>query len=321
MTSEYRARHDHNRAHILLISFFVATHTPCESIQAPSAAQPYYTLITPTGQITSSHVVHATNAWISHLLPPLREKIIPLRGTMSAQRPGKSIGPYTLDGHRSYVFNSSGGYDYLTQLPTGEHELMYGGGVAQNIGSGIMDDFACADDSKFSLLTAAHVTGNLPLMFGLENWGPESEPLLVPDDSKDQENDVKWAEGRTKAFWSGILAVSADSTPWVGRLPVRLSGRPEPPRTIKPNASSRSSLNYDCEKTAGEAHTAHSGEWIAAGYSGEGMPQAWLSAKALAYMVLDRESEIQSWFPENFRVTEERWKKADVVNMVMKLAG
>lgn len=319
MTSEYQANYDLYQTHILSASFFVATHTPCESIQAPSAAQPYYTLTTPNGQITSSHVVHATNAWTSHLLPPLREKIIPLRGTMSAQRPGKSIGPYTLNGYRSYVFNSSGGYDYLTQLPTGEHELMYGGGVAQNIGSGIMDDFACADDSKFSLLTAAHVTGNLPLMFGLETWGPESEPASV-DDGQDQDNDVKWAEGRTKAFWSGILAVSADSTPWVGRLPVRLSGRPEPPPTSKPNPS-RSSLDYDCEKVAGEAHTSRPGEWIAAGYSGEGMPQAWLSAKALAYMLLDRESEIQRWFPDNFRVTEERWKKADVVDMIIKLAG
>ncbi|KIJ67118.1 hypothetical protein HYDPIDRAFT_50050, partial [Hydnomerulius pinastri MD-312] len=54
------------------------------------------------------------------------------------------------------------------------------------------------------------------------------------------------------------------------------------------------------------------GEWIAAGYSGEGMVHAWMSGKALAEMVLGREREanLAEWFPDILRVTPGRWKKA-----------
>ena len=236
---------------------------------------------------------------------------------MSAQRPGSSLTAHTLDGMRSYVFNTGVGYDYLTQLPTGEHELMFGGGAASRA---IFSDVACSNDSEYSLLPAAHVSGNLPLMFGLDNWGRE----LIPDGKADNIQDgVKWPEGRIKACWSGILGMSADGTPWVGRLPPKISGRPEPPFRTRTRVPPQS---YSDEKQKqkhlptqdADAHTARPGEWIAAGYTGEGMPQAWMSAKALAFMVLDREHEIESWFPENLRVTEERWKKADVADYLMK---
>ena len=88
---------------------------------------------TPRGALLTPHVVHATNGWASHLLPPLRAKIAPVRGSMSAQRPGRTLAPSTRAGGRSFVFYRAGaGYDYLTQLPTGAGadtgELMFGGG-------------------------------------------------------------------------------------------------------------------------------------------------------------------------------------------------
>jgi len=63
---------------------------------------------------------------------------------------------------------------------------------------------------------------------------------------------------------------------------------------------------------------AQPGEWIAAGYSGEGMVHAWMSGKAVAHMVLGREREIETWFPEMLRVTEKRWKDADVEKMLAR---
>ncbi|EGO00875.1 hypothetical protein SERLA73DRAFT_178847, partial [Serpula lacrymans var. lacrymans S7.3] len=113
-------------------SFSLCTHTPCTSIVSPTATTPFYTVNTPRGTITTPHVIHATNGWSSYLLEPMRAKIIPVRGNMSAQRPGQSLDPSTLSGQRSFVFyTGTVGYDYLTQLPTGENELMLGGGFAR----------------------------------------------------------------------------------------------------------------------------------------------------------------------------------------------
>ena len=66
------------------------------------------------------------------------------------------------------------------------------------------------------------------------------------------------------------------------------------------------------------ASLAPSGEWVAAGFSGEGMVHAWLSWTALAWMVLDREDALEGWFPDILRVTEKRWRKASVDTLVSR---
>ena len=242
---------------------------------------------------------------------------MPARGTMSAQRPGTSLGASTRDGMRSYVFHSGAlGYDYLTQLPPGpggsESELMFGGGWA-SASESVLSDIACADDSSFSVGVASHLAGALPLYFGSDNWGrekvAESEPV------KDGDRIISWALGRTKAQWGGILGISADGLPWVGRLPPKISGRTVPfpaPSNIIDSATS------DKERVRIAAmRLAPPGEWIAAGYSGEGMVHAWLCGKALAYMVLDAEDELKEWFPDVLRITEERWKKANFEKLIL----
>ena len=212
----------------------------------------------------------------------------------------------TGDGQRSYVFYPGGlGYDYLTQLPTGEHELMFGGGWAAAALASALADLGRADDASFSVSGAAHLAGALPLYFARDAWGREKAP---EDDGADG---VRWPEGRTKSVWGGILGISADGLPWVGRLPHKLAGRAPPPASSAPRAP--------CKET-GEvrATTAAPGEWISAGYTGEGMVHAWMSGKALANMVLDKEDAIQDWFPETLRITEARWKKASLEDFIAR---
>jgi len=221
---------------------------------------------------------------------------------MSAQRPGQSLPIPGSDptSHRSFVFYTRPiGYDYLTQLPTGEHELMLGGGFAQDGDEGY-EAMANTDDTTYSTRTTAHLSGVLPRYFGEDNWGREGVPL--------EGGEGMWAEGRVKALWSGILGISVDLIPWVGRLPRVVSGRSEPPL----------SSVVKSEKEEGVHVSAAPGEWIAAGYSGEGMVHAWLSGKALADMVLGREAEgrLGEWFPDIMRVTEKRWKKAKAENLL-----
>jgi hypothetical protein len=69
--------------------------------------------------------------------------------------------------------------------------------------------------------------------------------------------------------------------------------------------------------------TSTPGEWIPASYLGEGMVHAWLCAKALAYMVLgaEKEGRIEEWFPDVLKVTEARWKKANIEHLLQKLGS
>lgn len=256
------------------------------------------------------HVIHATNGWVSHLVEPMRAKIVPTRGTMTAQRPGTNLFQSTLNGLRSFIFyHGSIGYDYLTQLPVGEHELMFGGGWASAMDAALAD-IGISDDSQYSLPGASHLSGSLPLYFGVENWGKEKH--ATPND----EDEVQWGEGRMKAQWSGILGFSADGLPWVGRLPTKVSGRTEPPTTSTPRVRFQYSKDDPTESV--RRLTAAPGEWISAGYTGEGMVHAWMCGKAVSHMLLDVEDEMKDWFPEIMRVTEKRWKRADPSDLLAR---
>ncbi|OJT12873.1 hypothetical protein TRAPUB_10570 [Trametes pubescens] len=281
--------------------FQACTHTPVTSIAATPGG--LYAVTTPRGTLHARHVVHATNGWVSHLLPALRTKISPARGAMSAQRPGRALSASTLDGARSFVFyRGTAGYDYLTQLPAGERELMFGGGWAQACDDGL-PEIGIADDGVVNHASQSYLAGALPQYFGARNWGGEAEVL------DRGEGGVQWGGGRTKAQWSGILGISADLLPWVGRVPEKLAQRPASALAVGPTD----------DKEKGERvlpHLAESGEWIAAGYTGEGMVHAWMSGKALAHMILDKDDEIREWFPDVLRVTEKRWKEANVDNLI-----
>ncbi|OSD05706.1 FAD dependent oxidoreductase [Trametes coccinea BRFM310] len=277
------------------------TNTPCTSVSSDGTQ---YTVATPRGTLRAHHVVHATNGWCSHLLPAFRAKIAPARGAMSAQRPGRAVHRSTLAGGRSFVFyRGTVGYDYLTQLPTGEHELMFGGGWAQACDDGL-PEIGIADDAAVNHTSQSYLAGALPQYFGLENWGAEA---AVADDIDGAR--PRWSAGRTKAQWSGVLGISADLVPWVGRLPDTLAGR---------SAPKVQGYRDDVSEKAKVTRLADPGEWISAGYSGEGMVHAWMSGKALAHMILDREDEIQEWFPDVLRVTEKRWKEAQFDDLISK---
>lgn len=259
-----------------ILSFFIATQTPCTSIEPPpsNSSAGLYIVTTPSGVVATRHIIHATNGWVSHLVTPMREKVVPARGTMSTQRPGTSLSASTHDGMRSFVFHPGGlGYDYLTQLPPGpgggEGELMFGGGWASASPS-VLTDIACADDTTFSLPVASHLAGALPLYFGSEHWGREKTPEDEP--VRDGERTVSWAPGRTKAQWGGILGISADGLPWVGRLPSKISGRATPSPALNDMAGAVASDKERARTTASKL--APPGEWISAGYTGDRNPRS-----------------------------------------------
>ncbi len=285
------------------------TQTPCTGVTQPSTVTPHYTVQTPRGTTTASHIIHATNGWASHLLPGMRGKVIPMRATMTAQRPGTRF-PTDTSGSRAHIFNyPTRGFDYLTQLPRCEGEdeggeLLFGGGAIQD-GHFVLSEIGVADDSGYHLGVASHVQGALPVYFGHKNWGAEG---VVVSREVEEENSP-WGQGRVKAVWTGILSISADLQPWVGHVPSVISGRTAPPSFLtkaSDNAVARSSAAL--------------GEWVSTGYNGEGMVHAWLCAHALALMVLGLENEegVHTWFPDEYRLTEKRWKKATIERLMAK---
>jgi glycine/D-amino acid oxidase-like deaminating enzyme len=279
--------------------FSLETHTPVESISTTKNSSQPFIVHTSRGDIISSHVIHATNSHTSSLVPSLRGKIFPVRGTMSAQRPGKEF-PH-LDGNRSWCLINRRGYEYITQRPdkldpaTGQGaEIMIGGAMVQSGRKGF-SEFGVASDAQTNYLSACHLGGVLPMAFGFENWGEDA------------------SRGRMKSLWSGSLGLTADMMPFVGKLEPSLTGR----SLVKVAAA---------EKT-GQLSTLP-GEWISAGYNGEGMVNAWLCGVALGLMVVGRtdvvatkvpgrpDGKLDDWFPKEYVCTQERVTRASVYELL-----
>jgi len=255
---------------------------------------------------------------------------------MTAQRPPSGLGespgggsipdaamhrPKSWAGTRSFVFfpdEDPHTYDYLTQQRTGdegakngvdadtgysppEGEMMLGTVVGQ--GNTVLTELGCADDCEWNKLTAEHLKHALDGYFDV--GGVKGKEQVGKGD-------------KVKGLWAGILGISADFKPWVGRIPDKVSGRPAPRTPL--------SRSGPCTRLAAP------GEWIAAGYSGEGMVHAWMSGKALAYMVLgldkdtvgrpEKESsmeggeDLEAWFPHVYRFSEERWKSTGFEDLI-----
>ncbi|KAL1864702.1 hypothetical protein Daus18300_007504 [Diaporthe australafricana] len=160
-----------------------------------------YAVVTSRGQILARHVVHATNAFTSQLVPGLRGKGTSALCHMTAQRPAEYF-PQK-DGSRSWSVIFGQGFDYMTQRPTGE--LMVGGGFFQGPKQG-MDMMGVYDDSKMDALTLTHLEGVMSTIF-------------------DPGYKVKGEGSRVIKAWSGAIGMTPDLMPLVGRLDPRVTSR------------------------------------------------------------------------------------------------
>lgn len=148
------------------------------------------------GSISARHIVHATNAWMGHLLPELRPYVSPVRGNVVHYAASKSPGD-AVQGASAFGFDSNFSYwlrygkkdyDYLIQRKHGD--LIVG---RANVGRR-----ATSDDSQTDLAPMSHLRG-LP-----------NEVALTP---------LPTASMSIDTAWSGILAFTEDGSPFIGRLP------------------------------------------------------------------------------------------------------
>lgn len=257
------------------------THTAVlqvEPLTDQQESQGRYRVYTERGTITAQHVLLATNAYTSHLLPRMAPLIIPIRETMTALLPPESLSGHLL--HHSHGLVGTGlertnSTEYLTHRPAikrpnvqGVGHLMLGGARTT---AGKLPHFGESDDSVVDEAVVDYLSDLLPRVLDLGNL-----PDLVEK--------PKLAVERA---WTGIYGQSRDGAPWVGRAPDM------PP-----------------------------GLWLCGGYSGHGMPNATLCARAVVEMMtleqtdgvtgeVDQrhpyeETEWCSKIPKSYLITKER---------------
>lgn len=162
-------------------------------------------LHTPRGIIKARHVILATNAYTSHLLPEFTDLIVPERGVMTALNPP----PESKRLESSYGFvGALGGNpihdDYLNQRPffnvsNPAGHLMFGGGY----GGKKLNMIGETDDSILDEGSTKYLREALLKLLIL---GGETDGLK---------------ELKATHQWSGIWGTSKDHHPWVGAVPDR----------------------------------------------------------------------------------------------------
>lgn len=189
--------------------FSIEAETPVTNvIYDPTGDSTYpYLLATPRGHTRASKVIHCANGWTGHLLPNMRGKIFPLRGTMSTQEAGPEFPNHgnkkswstvrkpaydPTDGTVSY------GLYYITQnAKTGD---IFIGGEKQK-----SNELLTSDDSTISTVSKEKLISILPEIFST-GWPARQKPVV-------------------RSVWSGIMGFTPDHLPWVGRVPRSISTR------------------------------------------------------------------------------------------------
>ncbi|KAK8859613.1 FAD dependent oxidoreductase [Apiospora arundinis] len=177
------------------------TNTPATSLEKIDGNDgDSWRVNTPRGTITAQKVILATNGYTAHLLPQFQGIIVPLRGHVTAQRPGQNMPTNGLPGTYSFVHGDA--YDYMIPRPPGSRfagDIIIGGGLHGLVDGGATE-YGTTDDTGFDGVITENLRECLPDYFG-DNWGKDH------------------GEGRIRRAWTGIMGYGPDGCPFVGAVP------------------------------------------------------------------------------------------------------
>jgi len=176
------------------------TETPVLDIRR--AVDGMWMVETSEGIVRASRVILATNAYTAFLRREFQGSIVPLRGQVTVQRPGKTLSSmkHALAGSYSFIYKD--GYDYMIRRPQGSidaDDLVIGGGLTKADHQGLYE-YGNTDDSTINLDISTYISKVLPQRFGKQIWGEDHD------------------DGRIKLEWSGIMGYSPDGYPFVGQV-------------------------------------------------------------------------------------------------------
>jgi glycine/D-amino acid oxidase-like deaminating enzyme len=245
------------------------TNTPVTALQREADGE--WKVETPRGSVMAKRVVLATNGYTGYLFQKLRSIIVPLRGQITAHRPGGSIPKEGLQTTYSFIYTN--GYEYMISRPASSKyagDIIMGGGLVKAPQEGLFE-YGTTDDTTLNNTIHDYLVQTTPRYFG-NNWG---------DDHPD---------GRIRRAWTGIMGehfpskhhklalinvigYSPDGFPFVGEIPNER------------------------------------GLFISASFQGHGMVLCFLCADALVKIMCGKDKDLDNWFPNIFGITEERMQK------------
>ena len=176
------------------------TGTPATTITRSDKDNFDWMVETARGTVYAKNVVLATNGYTAHLLPAVQGVIVPLRGHMTAQRPGSSLPKSGLTTTYSFIYHDA--YEYMIPRPQESKfagDIMIGGGLTKTADAGLME-WGTTDDTTIDSLILDYLIGSTKTYFG-SSWGEDH------------------SEGRLRKAWTGIMGYSADGFPLIGQLP------------------------------------------------------------------------------------------------------
>jgi glycine/D-amino acid oxidase-like deaminating enzyme len=173
------------------------TNTPATSVDKEVDGR--WKVETPKGVVMAGKVVLATNGYTGFLSERFGKIIVPLRGQITAHRPGSNMPKEGLPVTYSFIYKN--GYEYMIPRPQGSKfagDIIMGGGLVKAKDEGI-DEFGTTDDTSINQEISTYLTETTPRYFG-ENWGKDDK------------------EGRIRREWTGIMGYSSDGFPFVGEV-------------------------------------------------------------------------------------------------------
>ncbi|KAL8722550.1 MAG: hypothetical protein Q9225_001018 [Loekoesia sp. 1 TL-2023] len=176
------------------------TETLVSSIKRSEIDSNGWVVETPRGSIRAERVIMATNGYTAYLYPPVRGIIVPLRGTVAAQRPGSRMPKEGLKTTYSFIYGN--GYEYMIFRPVGSRfagDLIIGGCSTKAPEEGLYE-WGTTDDTAMDPNIGQYVRDSAAEYFGPQ-WG---------DDHPD---------GRIRKQWTGIMGYSSQGFPLVGSVP------------------------------------------------------------------------------------------------------
>ena len=174
------------------------TNTPATKVE--KGEDGIWCVQTSRGVVRAKRVVLATNGYTAFLCEKFQGKIVPLRGQITAHRPGKNQPIGGLPTTYSFIYKN--GYEYMIPRPQGskhEGDIIMGGGLVMAKEEGL-EEFGTTDDTTINEDISKYLTETTPRYFG-SNWGKDHE------------------DGRLRKQWTGIMGYSPDGFPFVGAVP------------------------------------------------------------------------------------------------------
>ena len=179
-------------------------HDVRPSSQTGEQGEALWDVFTQHATFTASKVIFATNGYTPYLLKELQGAIVPLRGQITAQRPGTK-NKLTSPLPTTYSFIYRTGFEYMIPrpLPDGTQHIIIGGGLGRLPGGGL-SEYGTVDDSSLNTQNSAYLRETCTGYFGAKNWGEQSN---------------EEAEQRVVQEWTGIMGATSDERPFVGAVP------------------------------------------------------------------------------------------------------